>query len=56
MRISKPYIPLRVETKELCHTVNIAGRSYTFGADGMIKSIVVNGQEILAEPMRIIMS
>lgn len=55
MRILKPFIPLRVETQELCHTVNVVGRSYTFGADGMIKSIIANGQELLAEPMRLVM-
>lgn len=55
MRILKPFIPLRVETQNLCHTVNVVGRSYTFGADGMIKSIVANGQELLAEPMRLVM-
>lgn len=54
MRILKPFIPLRVETQDLCHTVNVAGRSYTFGADGMIKSIVAEGQELLAEPMRLV--
>jgi len=55
MRIAEPFIPLRVKTENLCHTVNVVGRSYTFGADGMIKSIIADGQELLAEPMRIVM-
>jgi len=55
MRITKPFLPLRVETNDLSHKVNVAGRSYTFGADGMIKSVIVEGQELLAEPMKIIM-
>lgn len=31
MRILKPFIPLRVETQELCHTVNVVGRSTPLG-------------------------
>ena len=55
MRITDPFLPLRVETNNLCHTVQLANKSYTFGADGMITSIIAEGQELLAEPMRIVM-
>ena len=54
MNIPKPFIPLRVHTQELSHTVEISGRSYTFGADGMLTSVISQGQELLASPMRII--
>ena len=55
MRITEPFLPLRVKTDKLCHTVELANKSYTFGADGMISSIIAEGQELLAEPMRIVM-
>ena len=55
MNIPKPFIPLRIHTDNLCHTVDVLGRSYTFGADGMISSVVADGTELLAEPMRIVM-
>ena len=55
MKIPNPFIPLRVETEGLIHTVNVLGRSYTFGADGMISSIVSEGIELLAAPMRLVL-
>ena len=55
MRITEPFSPVRVETEGLSHTVRLANKSYTFGADGMIKSIIVDGVELLAEPIRLIM-
>lgn len=55
MKILDPFLPVRVETHELSHTVNVVGRSYTFGPDGMITSIVTQGKELLASPMRIVM-
>lgn len=55
MKIPSPFIPLRVTTDNLCHRVDVVGRSYTFGADGMITQIITQGQELLAEPMRIVM-
>lgn len=54
MNISKPFIPLRVHTQELSHTVEISGRKYIFGADGMLTSVISQGQELLASPIRII--
>ena len=51
MKIPSPFIPLRVTTDNLCHRVDVVGRSYTFGADGMITQIITQGQELLAEPM-----
>lgn len=55
MRIADPFLPVRIETQGLCHTVNLSNKSYTFGADGMITSIKAEGHELLAEPMRIVM-
>ena len=55
MRITPPFLPLRIETKELCHTVRVTNKSYTFGADGMIKSIITDGVELLADPIRLVM-
>ena len=55
MRITNPFLPLRIKTDDLSHTVMLAGKSYTFGADGMITSIISEGHELLANPMRIVM-
>lgn len=55
MRIPNPFIPLRVTTDDLNHKVDIIDRSYTFGADGMITSIISKGKELLSAPMRIVM-
>lgn len=55
MKIPSPFIPLRVETEGLTHTVSIVGRSYTFGADGMISSVISEGNELLAAPMRLVL-
>lgn len=54
MKIPQPFIPVRVETSELSHTVHVLGRDYTFGPDGLISSIVSEGHELLAAPMRIV--
>ncbi len=56
MRITDPFLPVRVQSDNLCHKISVANRSYTFGADGMIKSIVSCGQELLAEPMRLVLT
>ena len=50
MKIPSPFIPLRVESKEFTHTVDVIGRSYKIGADGMITSIISGGNELLASP------
>ncbi len=55
MKIPSPFIPLRVRTEENSHTVDVIGRSYTFGADGMICSVKVQDCELLASPMRLVM-
>lgn len=55
MKIPGPFIPLRVETEGLIHTANVLGRSYTFGADGMISSVVSEGKELLAAPVRLVL-
>ena len=54
MKIPKPYIPLRAESNHLNHTVHISERDYTFGADGMITSLISQGHELLAAPIRIV--
>lgn len=56
MKIPNPFIPLRVSTDELSHKAEVIGRSYTFGADGMLSSITAQGVELLAAPMRIVLS
>ena len=55
MKIPQPFLPLRVESHDLCHTAYVLGRSYTFGPDGLISSVVADGRELLAAPMRIVL-
>lgn len=54
MKIPKPFIPLRVESDNLHHTVHLLNRDYTFGPDGMITSIMSEGHELLAGPVRVV--
>lgn len=54
MRIPQPFIPVRAESENLCHTVHVIDRAYTFGANGMLTSIKSQGHELLAEPVRVI--
>lgn len=54
MKIPKPFIPLRVESDNLHHTVHLLNRNYTFGPDGMITSIMSEGHELLAGPVRVV--
>ncbi len=54
MRIPKPFIPLRLESTALHHTVHILERDYTFGPDGFLTSVVSQGHELLAAPMRVV--
>lgn len=54
MHIPKPFLPVRVESDNLHHTVRVVGREYTFGPDGLLTSVRVQGQELLAAPMRIV--
>lgn len=56
MNIPKPFIPLRVRAEGLEHKVEVVGRQYTIGADGMISSIISQGQELLSGPMRIVLN
>ncbi|MBE7050494.1 MAG: hypothetical protein E7394_06935 [Ruminococcaceae bacterium] len=55
MRIPKPFLPVKITTEDLYHKVDVVGRTYTFGPDGMIHSIKSLGCELLASPMRIVM-
>lgn len=55
MHIPQPFLPLRIESNNLHHTVRVVGREYTFGPDGLITSIRSQGHELLAGPMRIVM-
>ena len=55
MKIPNPFIPLRITTQGLSHTVEVIGRSYTLGADGMVNSIKSEGRELLASPMRLVL-
>ncbi len=54
MKIPHPFLPVRITTNELCHRVDVVDRSYRFGADGIIESVISQGHELLAAPMRII--
>ena len=51
MKILPPFLPLRVETNDLQHTVHVVGRDYIIGADGLITSIRSQGVELLAAPV-----
>ena len=55
MKIPSPFIPLRISTSGLEHKTEVIGRSYTFGADGMLSSITAEGKELLAAPMRLVL-
>nr|MBQ4317899.1 hypothetical protein [Clostridia bacterium] len=55
MKIMSPFLPVEVTTEGLNHNVKVLGRNYTLGADSMPSSILVNGNELLAAPMRIVM-
>ena len=55
MKIPQPFIPVRAHTHDLFHTVEVLGRTYTFGADGLLSSVLVGGEELLAAPVRIVM-
>lgn len=55
MKIPRPFIPLRAESEGPNHTVHILGRDYTFGADGMLTSVLSQGHELLAGPVRLVM-
>ncbi len=54
MRIPRPFLPVCVESANLCHTVYVVDRDYTFGPDGLPVSIRSQGQELLASPVRIV--
>ena len=56
MKIPQPFIPLRAETNGLNHTVHVIGRDYTIGADGMLTSVKSQGVELLAAPMRLVLT
>ena len=54
MKIPSPFTPVRVKTENFTHTVEIVDKSYSFGADGMICSMIVNEKELLSSPMRLV--
>ncbi len=54
MRIPKPFLPVRVESENLNHTVYVVDREYTFGPNGLLTSVKSQGHELLAGPMRIV--
>ena len=54
MRIPQPFLPVTVESENLCHRVRVVGREYTFGPDGMLISVKSEGCELLAAPMRLV--
>ncbi|MBQ7841503.1 MAG: hypothetical protein IJ390_13615 [Lachnospiraceae bacterium] len=54
MRVPKPFIPVRVDSSDMCHTVHVLDRDYTFGPDGFLVSILSQGCELLAAPVRVV--
>jgi len=54
MKIPRPFLPVRITDIELSHKVDLWGKSYTFGADGLPESVVTQGHELLAAPIRIV--
>ena len=54
MKIHSPFIPVRAKTNDFSHTVDVVGRSYVFGVDGMLQSVVADGRELLSAPVRIV--
>jgi len=55
MKIPQPFIPVRAHSHDLSHTVEVLGRTYVFGADGLLSSVKVGEEELLAAPVRIVM-
>lgn len=56
MKIPQPFLPLRAETVNQEHVVHVVDRDYTFGADGLLTSVRSQGVELLAAPMRLVMT
>lgn len=56
MKILQPFIPLRAETENGRHVVHVIDRDYTIGPDGMMTSIRSQGVELLANPIRLVMT
>ncbi len=54
MKIPYPFLPVEVREEGLNHRVNVVGREMVFGADGMPVSVKVNGEELLAGPVRFV--
>ena len=48
------FLPIEVSSTGLEHKVRVWGREYTFGADSLPCSIVSQGQELLAAPVRLV--
>lgn len=48
------FTPIKEAADGLNHVVSVWGRSYTFGANGMPNSLISNGKELLAAPMRLV--
>ncbi len=46
--------PIQIYTDGLEHKINVWGREYTFGADSMPSSIMSQGKEMLAAPIRLV--
>jgi hypothetical protein len=54
MKIPTPFLPVEVTSSGLTHKVDILGSSITFDANSLPTSIVSQGTEILAEPIRLV--
>ena len=54
MYIPKPFQPIKITSEGLEHIVNVTGKTITFGANSLPKSIIANGYEVLASPIRLV--
>ena len=54
MAMITPFVPVLAEQKAQTHTVRVLNRTYTFGADAMLQSIIASGKELLAAPIRLV--
>ena len=54
MSILSPFFPVNVEQCGNEFEASVLLRSYRFGADGMLKSILTSGRELLSAPVRLV--
>lgn len=52
--LKKPFLPVEITSKDLCHTVKTVGREYVFGANSLPMSVKSLERELLAAPVRLV--